>query len=211
MSEVPLEINRYTFLSKHNLIQIVGRIVCLTLFAYIFGAGNFWPLMVFIAFHVLLITGIQTMFDKLVWNELSFKNFFDNLLNGIANIYFPNKINQYATGKSERHVKGLNFGQLLFMEMIIMIENCVMLISVLVRFWNNTLVIGLIIGSFSCYLLGLAFKMAYYNFFYIWKHVVWTDLYQLKSEIKAIRAKQQLTQKAQKSDPQTLLVEETKC
>ena len=193
-------------MSKHNLIQIVGRIVSLTLFAYIFGVGKFWPLMAFIAFHVLLITGIQTIFDKLVWKELSFKSFFDNLLNGIANIYFPNKINQYATGKSERQdVKGLNFGQLLLMEGIIMMENCVMLIAVLVKFWHNTLAIGLIIGSFSCYLLGLALKMAYYNFLYIWKDVVWTDLYQLKSEIEAIRQKQN------QSEPQTLLLEETKC
>ena len=150
------------------------------------------------------------MFDKVVWDELSFKRFFDNLFNGIANIYFPNKINQYATtGESERHdIKGLDFGQLIFMEIIIMTENVGMLVTVLVRFWDNTLARGLIIGSFCCYFLGLVLKMVYYSYFYIWKKVVWTDLYKLKSEILAISQENQLNEQ---SDPQSVLVTESNC
>ena len=167
--------------------------------------------MAFIAFHMLLITLFLTVFDKIVWKEFSLKQLFDNLLNGIANIYFPNKINQYATsGKNDRqHVKSLHFGQLMLMEIIIMIENVFMLVAVLVKFWNNTLAIGLIAGSFGCYLLGLGLKMLYYNFFHIWKDVLWTDLSQLKSEINAIRQNNQDTQVPELRS--SLVEEETNC
>ena len=95
------------------------------------------------------------------------------------------------------------------MEVIIMIQNVFMLQAVLVKFWGNTLAVGIIAGGFGCYLLGLGLKMLYYNSFHIWKDVLWTDLSQVISEINAIR---QNNQDAQVPELRTSLVEEeTNC
>ena len=161
--------------------------MCLTLFTYTFGAGNFWPLMVFIAAHVLLITLLQTLFDFLIWKEFSLQSLFDNIFCGISNIYFHNQINQYVNRKSSnrKSVKGLELAQKLVIESIIILENIVILVLVILdaAFQDNTLVIGLMIGNFLLYLLGLALKMGYYKFFYIWNDVLWTDLKTLKADL----------------------------
>ena len=185
----------------------MGRIVGFTLFAYTFGPGNFWPLMVFIAGHVIFVTMVQTVFDRYIRKELNKASFFDHLINGIANIYFHNQINQYMQEQSGKQVKALDFGQQIFFESVILLENTVMLVTVIVSFQTNTLAIGLMVGSFCLYIFGLALKMVYYKFFYIWKNVLWTDLKQLKASVVEIRqAKVQA-----KTEQQTALVEETQC
>ena len=165
----------------------MGRVLCLTLFTYIFGPGNFWPLMVFIAGHVLLITILQTLFDYLVWKEFSLQSLFDNIFQGISNIYFHNQINQYVNRKSSRKlVKGLELAHHLFIECIIILENTVMLILVILSL-DNMVILGLVIGSYLVYLLGLSIKMGFYKFCYIWNDVLWADLKTLKSDLLRVR------------------------
>lgn len=150
--------------------------------------------MVFIAAHVLLITLLQTLFDFLIWKEFSLQSLFDNIFCGISNIYFHNQINQYANRKksNQKSVNGLQLAQQLVIESIIILENVVILVLVILdeTLQNNTLVIGLVIGNFMLYLLGLALKMGYYKFFYIWNDVLWTDLKTLKADlVKVMRNK----------------------
>ena len=162
--------------------------------------------MVFIAAHVIFVTVVQTMFDRYIQKKTNRVSLFDNFINGIANIYFPNQINQY-TQSGKQQIKGLDFGQLLFMEFVILLENTVMLIAVIVSFQNNGLAIGLKVGSFVFYILGLALKMVYYKFFYIWKNVLWTDVKQLKQAVVKMHNSTSQT----KDDEVVEDVEETMC
>ena len=197
----------YALILFATLFQILGRIVCFTLFTYTFGDGTFWPLMLFIFGHVIFVTMVKTAFDKFIGKKLSKASFFDHLINGIANIYFHNQINQYMKEQSGKQIKALDFGQQLFFEFIILLENTIMLISVIVAYQTNTLAIGLMSGSFFLYIFGLALKLVYYKFFYIWKNTLWTDLKDLKSSIMKIRnAKIQA-----RTEPQSALVKETQC
>ena len=197
----------YALILFATLFQILGRIVCFTLFTYTFGDGKFWPLMVFIFVHVVFVTIVETAFDRFIRKELNKASFFDHLIHGIANIYFPNQINQYGQEQSGKQVKGLVFGQQLFFEFIIVLVNTVMLIKVIVKYQSNTLAVGLISGSFCLYIFGLAMKLVYYKFFYIWKNVLWTDLKDLKSSIMKIRNAKVQARTEQQSAP----VEETQC
>ena len=82
--------------------------------------------------------------------------------------------------------------QKLVIESIIILENIVILVLVILdeAFQDNNLVICLMIGNFLLYLLGLALKMGYYKFFYIWNDVLWTDLKTLKADlVKVMRNK----------------------
>ena len=160
--------------------------------------------MVFIAAHVLLITLLQTLFDFLIWKEFSLQSLFDNIFCGISNIYFHNQINQYVNRKSSnrKSVKGLELAQKLVIESIIILENIVILVLVILdeAFQDNNLVICLMIGNFLLYLLGLALKIGYYKFFYVWNDVLWTDLKTLKADlVKVMRNKWKIVGKCQNS------------
>ena len=166
--------------------------------------------MVFIAVHVIYVMVVQTVFDIYIRKELNKATLFDNFINGIANIYFHNKINQYVEeDKSGRtQVKALDFGQQLFMELIILLENTAMLVTVIVTFQTNKLAICLMTGSFSLYILGVALKMVYYKFFYIWKDVLWTDFKQLKAAVMQMR-KSKIAEAEAKTEEEIALVERT--
>ena len=169
--------------------------------------------MAFIAAHVVFVTVVQTVFDRHIGKEVTKATLFDNFINGIANIYFHNQINQYdvVEEKSGRQqVKALDFGQQLFMESVILMENTAMLVTVIVTFQTNKLAIGLMIGSFCLYILGVVLKMVYYKFFYVWKDVLWTDLKQLKSAVVEMR-KSKIGEAEAKTEHEIGLVEETQC
>ena len=142
--------------------------------------------MVFIVAHVLCSLLIQTAFDKYLRKDLNIATLFDNLLNAIANIYFHNKINRFSEEKSG-NPKALEFGSKWIMEFVIFLENIGMLIVVLIKFADNPLAIGIMIGSFCLHILGNLLKLMYYQFFYIWKDVLWTDLKKFKKSVVEMR------------------------
>ena len=79
------------------LFQIIGRLFILVLFAYSFGPGNYYPLLIFIAAHILLMSALHFVFSdaKKYWQKGGFLNlsFFHYLIgNGLANIYIHNWI-----------------------------------------------------------------------------------------------------------------------
>ena len=79
------------------LFQIIGRIFILVLFAYSFGPGKYYPLLVFLGSHIILMTILHFIFSdgKQYWKDGGFLNFsfFHYMLgNGLANIYIHNWI-----------------------------------------------------------------------------------------------------------------------
>ena len=77
------------------LFQIIGRLFILVLFAYSFGPGNYFPLLIFIASHILLMSALHFVFSdaKKYWQKGGFLNFVHYLIgNGLANIYIHNWI-----------------------------------------------------------------------------------------------------------------------
>ena len=79
------------------LFTIIGRLFILVLFAYSFGPGNYFPLLIFIGAHILLMSALHFVFSdaKKYWQKGGFLNlsFFHYLIgNGLANIYIHNWI-----------------------------------------------------------------------------------------------------------------------
>ena len=79
------------------LFQIIGRLFILVLFSYSFGPGEYYPLLVFLALHILLMTVLHFVFSdaKVYWEKGGFLKlgFFHYMIgNGLANIYIHNWI-----------------------------------------------------------------------------------------------------------------------
>jgi hypothetical protein len=79
------------------LFQIIGRLFIIVFFAYSFGPGKYWPLLVFLGAHILVMSAVHFVFSdaKHYWVKGGFLNisFFHYLLgNGLANIYIHNWI-----------------------------------------------------------------------------------------------------------------------
>jgi hypothetical protein len=79
------------------LFQIIGRLFIIVFFAYSFGPGHYWPLLVFLGAHIIVMSAVHFVFSdaKHYWVKGGFLNisFFHYLLgNGLANIYIHNWI-----------------------------------------------------------------------------------------------------------------------
>ena len=79
------------------LFQIIGRLFVLVFFAYSFGPGHYYPVLIFIGAHILLMSALHFVFSdaKKYWQKGGFLNlsFFHYLIgNGLANIYIHNWI-----------------------------------------------------------------------------------------------------------------------
>ena len=178
----------YILILLSTIMQIIGRIVCFTLFAYTFGMGNIWPAMVFIVGHIILIATFQITFDYKIWKDLKKRDFLEFIFNGVANIYLHNQIIRYDGKRSEeRRVNALELGQTLVFECIMILENIAMAVTVSIYFRRNRLVLVVIWLSFLLYIIGFALRLLYFKFFYIWKNIVFKDLHKLKSELKSKR------------------------
>ena len=77
------------------LFQIIGRLFVLVLFAYSWGPGHYYPVLIFIAAHIILMSTLHFVFSdaKKYWREGGLLSFIHYLIgNGLANIYIHNWI-----------------------------------------------------------------------------------------------------------------------
>ena len=79
------------------LFQILGRLFILVLFSYSFGPGMYYPLLIFLGAHILLMTVLHFIFSdaKVYWQKGGFLNlsFFHYMAgNALSNIYIHNWI-----------------------------------------------------------------------------------------------------------------------
>ena len=173
-----------------NLFQIASRLLALILYAYVFGDGMFWPMILSVQLHIILMS-ILHYFLSDEWSLKNFKNkphkiAYHCLINGICNLYLHNWIVQIEKTEDQsqkedqqnkrssirkahkRQTKkdGTSFRQLMF-DSIFVVENVIILVLVKITF-NEVLPPNLLVFiAFSQY-IGIALKCLYYAKFHIW-------------------------------------------
>lgn len=163
------------------LFQILGRLFILVLFSYSFGPGNYFPVLIFLGAHILLMTILHFIFSdaKVYWQKGGFLNlsFFHYMVgNGLANIYIHNWIRMdpllIPFTKPLQHVSTL-VRQLVF-DLIFVVENVTLLILALnsnVKELNeNRFTFSFILLGFT--LVGLILKCVYYRYLHIWAWLI---------------------------------------
>jgi len=75
------------------LLQVIARLLAFMLFTLFWGPGNFYPLMIFVAIHMVIAAGLHVVFseDITYWRKGRYLKFFHNvIMNSFASIYFHN-------------------------------------------------------------------------------------------------------------------------
>ena len=185
-------VGRYLLLI-YCIWQVTSRLFAFVLFAYSFGDGNFFPMIVFVTLHILAMATIHWMttdqFHGIDSNstdatsKYSFQAFYQSLLNGISNIYIYNNIllhasvdqekksgrqqtNRETTRKQYKVIFLLKKWKQLAVDLIFGFENLIMIIC------SSALIDGipppLLASVAGLYIWGLALKVVYYKNFHIW-------------------------------------------
>ena len=160
-----------------NLLQITSRLFALIIYAYTFGEGNFWPMILSVVIHI-LIMGLLHYLTSNEWSLDTFKGkklkiFYHCLINGICNLYLHNYILQISCkssqlGRLNLKVHGTSFRQILF-DTIFVLENFVIVVLGYFKF-NEDLPLGLFVFILLSQYFGIALKCIYYYKFHIWKN-----------------------------------------
>ena len=176
-------------------LQISCRLLTFVLLAYCCGPGEFWPMVVVLLIHIVLMSSLHYHFatDEMRFQTWKSGNIIKNLrlvhhciLNGIGNIYIPNRIT-YMDSKTEAERMKLKFEKHYYIEtgistfwrqvisnLIFASENMLIIILVYTSIPGivpNLLLIFIPIG----HLIGIIFNIIYYKFFHIWKDALSLD------------------------------------
>lgn len=163
------------------LFQILGRLFILVLFSFSFGPGMYFPLLIFLAAHICLMTVLHFVFSdaKVYWQKGGFLNlsFFHYMVgNGLANIYIHNWIRMdpllIPFTKPLQHVSTL-IRQLLF-DLVFVLENVILLAvalsSPVKELQENRYSFAVVLLGFN--LVGLVLKAVYYRYLHIWAWLI---------------------------------------
>ena len=185
------------FLFLSTLLQISCRLLAFVLLAYGFGPGQFWPMIAILQFHILLMTALHFVTFEYVEVDNTkislLRKLHHCLLNGIGNIYIHNCITymdekevrermmrkheerQDQTDGPRKHGKETFWRQVLF-NAIFVVENIGVIIFVSSRIPNtvpDSLLVFIVVG----HLIGLIFGLIYYQFFHLWKDVLYMHVH----------------------------------
>ena len=189
-------------LSLSTLLQITSRLVTFVLLAYCFGPGNFWPMIVLVIGHIILMAILHFFTSRKSNANYTVTNWKRTmhhcLLNGIGNIYIHNYIiyiddkrmkekmtlTPVSTERDKRIRK--TFTRQLIFNGIFVLENIVVVVWVL----NNSHLVHrvpeAIIGIIPlCQLIGLIFHVIYYQFFHLWKDLLYMHINLKKNQKKS--------------------------
>ena len=160
-----------------NLLQITSRLLALVLYAYQFGAGNFWPMILSVMIHICLMSLLHYKTSD-EWKMDTFKGKpykigYHCLINGISNLYLHNRIVHINIASSElrkaQHKNVRRISRQLACDIILVVENGLILIksyAQLHSFLPNGLLPFIAISQF----LGILLKFIYYDKYHIWKN-----------------------------------------
>ena len=160
-----------------NLLQLSTRLLVLVLYAYV--CGNFWPMIVSVIIHIIIMSILHyfTSNQKEIetFSQKPLKVGYHCLVNGISNLYLHNWINHIDSSTQRRktiNVKknGTMLRQTIF-DIIFLVENFVILIVAGIRF-PECLTISFLITAGTCQCIGIILKMVYYKKFHIWKDAI---------------------------------------
>lgn len=160
-----------------NLLQITSRLLALILYAYLFGPGNFWIMIVSVTIHIFLMSLLHFLtsdeWDMATFKNQHFKIVYHCLINGICNLYLHNWIIQITNTASQKRKpqlkkEGTIFRQIVF-DTIFVVENCVIIIVSYFQLQEN-LPVGLLILIPMSQYIGILLKCVYYYKYHIWKN-----------------------------------------
>lgn len=163
------------------LFQILGRLFILVLFSYSFGPGMYFPVLIFLGVHIIIMTMLHFIFSdaKVYWQKGGFLNlsFFHYMIgNGLANIYIHNWIRMdpllIPNKKPLQHVSTL-VRQFIF-DTIFVVENVTLLViavnSNVKELNEQKFAFGVILLGFT--FIGLILKCVYYRYLHIWAWLI---------------------------------------
>ena len=157
-----------------TLMKIFGRLICLILVTYCTGSGNFWPLMVFVTCHIVLVIVIDFSCSYKMVPKITTEIIFNCLFNGLANIYtchnwFNPSVKSSPSGQSFNTTYTL---RCILIESLLMLEN-LMAVTVVWTTFSLTLPFYLCLISFFLYFGGVLLKLFYYKQLHIWRILYW--------------------------------------
>ena len=181
------------FLFLSILLQISCRLLAFVLLAYGFGPGEFWPMITILLMHIFLMATLHFLtFNDVEVNNTKIclhRKLHHCLLNGIGNIYIHNFItymdekgvkermkmkhkerNDQVNGGKQNKKK--TFWRQVIFNAIFVAENTAIILFVFLKL-PNTLPISLLAFVAIGHLLGLMFNTIYYQFFHLWKDVLY--------------------------------------
>ena len=153
--------------------QISSRLVILVIFAYTWGEGNLWPMMMFAIIHMLAMAFIhwRTMYRPPNWTRRSV--FYQCIINGISNLYLHNDI---VARKCEDRMFNQNLGtrdtKLFLVNGIIFVENIIVVLIALFHPSEIGIPTGLLVSVIVVHTLGLILMLVYYQHFHIWSSLI---------------------------------------
>ena len=170
---------------------ITSRLFVFVFLAYCFGDGEFWPLVVFVFCHMLLMAGFHWLTAKTFSIKKNFifvtnktlQKIYQCLLNGISNIYIHNDIlalpsdeeNVTKRPKRSNSDKNTKFLALVtywkqpIVETIFVLES--LTIVVISLFLVDGLPISLVVVVVILHIVGILLKVFYYKSLHIWSAV----------------------------------------
>ena len=166
-----------------NVLQITSRLLALVLYAYCYGPGYFWPMILTVILHIILMSSLHFyIYDQWTLQQLRnekllqlFQLFYNCVLNGVCNVYIHNRIDrinaQQASigpcGRTKQKISMLRNG---IFEIIFLIEN-VMVVIIAHLMLPSDLPREILTFIIFAQLLGLLLNCIYYKYFHIWKHL----------------------------------------
>ena len=172
-----------------NFLQICSRLIALVLCAYCFGPGNFWPMIVSVAIHILVmsilhyVTVSENNFDgnekdgknsKSKETETScmdgIKTVYHCFINGVCNLYLHMEIMKISSENELSNHRGTLSRQVIF-DMIFFLENAFIVCMSYIALPTD-LPIQLLIFIMISQVSGFVMKWIYYYYFHIWKAVI---------------------------------------
>lgn len=160
------------------LCQISSRLFLFVLFALSCGAGNFWPIVLAIVIHMLLMTVIHkyTRANIRTNKKLRFKKgqfFYQCIINGISNLYLYNNIVALKTKdeKKEEEVQDNQAsGKQLITNAVIVLENSAITGIVLTTLKGLPAWVPVVLMSVHTF--GLLLMLVYYQHLHIWSSLI---------------------------------------
>ena len=176
-----------------NFLQICGRLLALVLYAYCFGPGNFWPMIVSVVIHIIVMSVLHYWMSftckanapsrgmkniKIVDRFVDkFKTIYHCLINGICNLYLHNEIMKIETVEIKTNAKQASsnsehhgtFSRQVVFDAIFFVENLAAVILSYITLPSD-LPVELLLCIMASQLLGLIMKWVYYRYFHIWRN-----------------------------------------
>ena len=165
-------------------LQIIGRLVLMISMTYSFGKGQFWPLMLLIGIHTMVIAiGCIISRVRHIDQELNAHLVLHSCLYGLANIYCPNWISYQNSNEDEKGSHSYTILREFVLQMAFILENLIMLSSVIYSvvvnetcvIYGQTILMYLAITATVVHLVGVCLRILYYKSYHIWRSILWKD------------------------------------